>query len=138
MGLIIRKYSQSDPAGSVVSLYRECFDDYCPEKTITDRLTADSCWIAEVDSVPVGFLISNSWYLWSLGVLKEYRKLGIASRLIAEFETSQVSETSTWLHVHRDNPAQKLYFDLGYRVARVAVDHYGGQQDGLVMVKKLQ
>jgi ribosomal protein S18 acetylase RimI-like enzyme len=40
------------------------------------------------------------------------------------------------LHVHEDNPAQKLYFDYGFRVKRIERDYYN-PKNGLFMVRPL-
>ena len=78
-------------------------------------------------------------YLWSLAVDPEYQGRGVGGNLLREvikFYTLRKAE-EIGLHVHRDNPAQKLYFDYGFRVASVAKGWYKPEGDGLYMRREL-
>lgn len=77
-------------------------------------------------------------YLWSLAVLPEFRNRKIASRLLKEviaYYTEKHAKTLS-LSVNVDNPAQKLYFDHGFRTLRVLPRYYG-EASGLRMRRYL-
>lgn len=77
-------------------------------------------------------------YIWSIATDSAYRGKGCATALINHFEkhyTAQGYERS-WLHVKVTNPAQKLYFDLGYRIASFEPNLYGPHDHGLTMRKR--
>jgi len=79
-------------------------------------------------------------YIWSLATDKAWRKKGLASLLLGEID-ERVKEIPNrvigiGLTTHVDNPAQKLYFDHGYRVKNVLDNFYFGA-DGLFMRKEI-
>ena len=73
--------------------------------------------------------------LRSIAVIPERRKQGIGLRLLEQvaehYRTRAVSKII--LHCKVDNPAQKLYFDAGYRVRTRIVNYYAPEGDGLEM-----
>lgn len=77
--------------------------------------------------------------LRSIAVLSAYRKFGIGGELLKEVSDyyRERGFNKITLHVHVDNPAQKLYFDSGYRVTKVLHRWYLSEGDGLEMEKKL-
>ena len=96
--------------------------------------------LAETDEI-VAFVIANiskgQPYIWGMATTEEWRGNGVAKALLSVVDGYYQEKYSLiWLHVDRDNPAQKLYFDCGYRIQGVEKDYYGEQQDGLVMVKR--
>lgn len=78
--------------------------------------------------------------LWSIAVHPSYRGQGFATSMLMEVEKDSraLGARTIRLTVHLDNPAQKLYFDAGYRVVNVARNHYLNEGDGLVMKKILK
>lgn len=91
-------------------------------------------WVAYQESRPIGLLVS--WvergvpYIASIAVLEEFRGRGIASQLIENAERHYGSEYGRIsLQVRADNPAQTLYFRLGYRVS--------GFRKGVVRMEKV-
>lgn len=77
-------------------------------------------------------------FLWSLAVEPHQRGRGDGTFLLGE-----VIHYFEWLHaeqmdltVHVNNPAQKLYFDHGFRAIRVLPRYYG-EASGLRMRRKL-
>ena len=133
----LRRYEDKD-FEAVCELIRENSESFT-EEDIRQAVAHDRTWVAESDNKVIGHLIGITKgmpYIWNICVSPEFRCKGIATRLIYRFEQEFVAPF-LWLHVRPENPAQKLYFDLGYRVTDIARDFYGEQQDGLVMVKRL-
>lgn len=78
-------------------------------------------------------------YLWSLAVDPEYQGRGVGGNLLREvikYYTLAKAEGIS-LHVHPDNPAQKLYFDYGFRVEAIARNWYRAEGNGLYMRRAL-
>jgi ribosomal-protein-alanine N-acetyltransferase len=77
-------------------------------------------------------------YVWSIAVNPQYRGQGIGWSLLNEITDYYrgLGKEHITLTCHVDNPAQKLYYDNGYRVVRV-VQRYYGADNGLFMKKIL-
>lgn len=108
-------------------------------KTHFDR---DEVFIVQWGGPIVGFAIVTERpgaYIWQIAVNPDHREQGLGSRLLKEIEMfyrnagRQVIE----LTCNTENPAQKLYFDHGYRVTRVAQRYYQNEGNGLFMRKIL-
>lgn len=90
----------------------------------------------------IGFAVvasmnSNHPYLWSLAVTKEFQGCGVGGNLLREvIKRYTLSKPEISLHVHPDNPAQKLYFDYGFRVEGIARNWYKNR-NGLFMRRPL-
>lgn len=87
-------------------------------------------------------IVSEKWnqpYIWSLATDNRDRGQGLASSLLKEIEEYErkKGEREINLTTHVNNPAQKLYFDHGYRVKNVIDNYYLGGFDGLLMRKEL-
>lgn len=78
-------------------------------------------------------------YLWQIAVDKKYQRRGIAGNLIRESEgfCKKNGDDSMRLHVHADNPSQRLYFDRGFRVYDIEPNYYGDGTKALMMKKAL-
>lgn len=100
-------------------------------------------WLYEYNGKIVASLVSEvskgSPYIWSVATDPARRGHGLASTLIKEFEKHYTTQghARAWLHVRVDNPAQKLYFDLGYRIASFEPNLYAPHIHGLTMRKRL-
>lgn len=91
----------------------------------------------EIDAYAIVNGRESEPYLWSIATRKEFRGLGIASRLLKEIiEWYRGKATQIELTTNVNNPAQKLYFDHGFRVIRVLPKYYGGAS-GLRMRRML-
>ena len=77
-------------------------------------------------------------YLWSIAVTKYFQGRGVGGNLLREVikKYTLAKEYEILLHVHPDNPAQKLYFDYGFRVESIA-PHWYGNRHGLFMRRPL-
>jgi len=88
----------------------------------------------------IGFALvrtSGNPYIWSIAVDKRFQGRGVGGNLLREIiHRYQPTELEITLHVHEDNPAQKLYFDYGFRVQDVVKDYYR-PKNGLYMVRPL-
>ncbi|MEB3277970.1 MAG: GNAT family N-acetyltransferase [Lyngbya sp.] len=95
----------------------------------------------------------NSWiasrsqqfpYLSNLAVHPEYRRLGVAQQLLSRCESiaTQWGYSQLYLHVlENNNPAKRLYFKAGYRLAEIERNWNSllfGQPKQLLMRKTLQ
>jgi ribosomal protein S18 acetylase RimI-like enzyme len=69
-----------------------------------------------------------------------YRQQGFGKLLMDEAEASlqKVGVRKMRLEVQVDNPAQVLYFKLGYRVTGVKNNYYSNGTTGVSMVKPLK
>jgi ribosomal protein S18 acetylase RimI-like enzyme len=110
----------------------------------TKCVDAGQVWVVTADVKTVGYALCNSVLstgplLRSIAVLREYRGRGLGREMldeIAEYFALNHAEKIT-LHCKVDNPAQKLYFDAGYRVMDRIKDYYAPEGDGLTMEKML-
>lgn len=103
----------------------------------------NNVWVAEEDGKIVGFLLAgergNRGYIETVNIPKSARRRGIASELIkvCEREFQKRGRTEVVLEVHVENPAQLLYFRLGYRVTAFRRHYYKPHCHALTMTKKL-
>jgi ribosomal protein S18 acetylase RimI-like enzyme len=100
-------------------------------------------WLAVDGDFIVGALVGKMKfdipYVHSVSVQKDHRGRGIATELFNTFEEGFKTEATNvgyWLQVKFNNPAQKLYFDLGYRVESVDENFYGPGVHALCMYKR--
>jgi ribosomal protein S18 acetylase RimI-like enzyme len=89
----------------------------------------------------IGFALvrtSGNPYIWSIAVDKGFQRRGVGGNLLREIikKYTLQKDLEITLHVHEDNPAQKLYFDYGFRVKRIERDYYN-PKNGLFMVRPL-
>lgn len=118
------------------------FDDMLMREVFVARVDHDL--IPGIEGTIVGFAIVRSdpagnTYLWSLAVDPAYRGRGVGGNLLREvikyYTLARATEIA--LHVKPDNPAQKLYFDYGFRVQSVIRDWYGKEGNALYMWRAL-
>ena len=141
--MVIRDYKESD-FHSVISVSRQAFEHPDPIEYTQRSIEDGHVWVATEDNEVVGFLISkfkhSTPYVNNVAVLSEYRHKGIAKKLFEKFEefygSLQTPEVKIfWLQVRANNPAQKLYFDWGYRVTGFDEHYYGRNEHALCMYK---
>lgn len=138
---MIRRYHPIDDYAEVLAVYKSSFGPEFTESLLRQRITQNA-WVYEVNGQVVGYvfteILEGEAYLTQVAVLKDYRKAGIATELITRAENYNAPYHDVmWLQVQVDNPSQKLYFDLGYRVTRFEKEVYGPGKDGIRMSKNL-
>lgn len=142
---LVKGYSP-DMFSALFAIEQQCFTppDQFTQARMRAYLKKDLLCTAQVNGVLVGSLLAlptKSIYIASLAVLPGYQGQGIGKRLMLEVERDQ-NPSSLWLHVNATSPAQKFYFDLGYRVTKVVQRFYGSKSTGfysaLVMKKKIR
>ena len=96
--------------------------------------------IAEVNGTPAGYLIAYphelegepETYIGGVGVLPQYRKRGLGTRLMQAVLAEHIS---LWLHVRAGNPAAiAMYRRLGMCELQRLIKFYSNGDDALVMV----
>jgi len=118
-----------------------------PQQTMYDMITVSDVLVARLDPEDdstrtiLGFaIIQNIYqpYIWNIAVDPKWQRRGIAGNMLWEiikrYTLNKDKEIS--LHVDATNPAQKLYFDYGFRVVSVE-ENYFEPNDGLMMVRRL-
>lgn len=114
-----------------------------PRAVFKDMLTVSDVWLDRLSNSIIAFLLvsqrARGSYLWSVAVYPEYRGLGVGSALIetAKEYLKSRGEQRWGLHVHVNNPAQKLYFDQGFRAIRVEPRYFLDDGDGIYMEGEL-
>jgi ribosomal protein S18 acetylase RimI-like enzyme len=121
-----------------------CFqpEERAPQGVFTHQFMNGNIFIVERVGKVVAFaIVSEKYgerYLWAIATDPNFRGRGFAGELLTEIEDWARSEKgrNIALTTHVDNPAQKLYFDKGYRVVKVLSDYYL-TGNGLMMRRKL-
>jgi ribosomal protein S18 acetylase RimI-like enzyme len=97
-------------------------------------------WVAYMGSRVAGYLLAGeSGSIETVNIAKIHRRKGIASKLIAACERDLKARgfKTIKLEVWTENPAQLLYFDLGYRVCGFKRNYYRLHAHAVSMTKKL-
>ncbi|MFQ2313341.1 GNAT family N-acetyltransferase [Aeromonas dhakensis] len=101
--------------------------------------------VAELDGKLLGYALgglgqdrSQGWLL-SLAVLPGARGFGLAERMMLQVEQSLLTLgiERVRLTVDPANPAQRLYFRLGYQQLAEERDYFGQGEDRLLLEKRL-
>ena|ERR1035438_1072892 len=77
-------------------------------------------------------------YMWNIAVDPAYQGRGVGGNLLREIikRYTLAKQKQITLHVNAQNPAQKLYFDYGFRVKSIEKDYFK-PDDGLIMTRLL-
>jgi ribosomal protein S18 acetylase RimI-like enzyme len=100
-------------------------------------------WVAYIGSRVAGYLLageeSGKASIETVNIARVHRRKGIASKLIAACERDLKARTfkTIKLEVWTENPAQLLYFNLGYRVCGFKRNYYRLHAHAISMSKKL-
>lgn len=143
---MIRRATEADiPA--ILALSDVCYPEDRDDPTTPVRqsrvIRNNPTWVIEegggINAVLVSEISENRPYVWSVCTSPAQRGRGYAKTLLEEFEKHYKAEgyTHFWLHVRTENPAQKLYFDCGFRVASFERNLYGVGAHGMVMRKRI-
>jgi len=144
--LTIRTSYTPDDLPRLYEIEKTCFTR-CFRWSKEDFVTAlktDDIWIAEYGGQIAGFIIGevegNIGHVVTVDVDPSFRRRGFGEALMgaAENHYRKKGIKKMSLEVHVDNPAQILYFKLGYRVAGVREKYYANGSMGITMVKPLK
>jgi ribosomal protein S18 acetylase RimI-like enzyme len=144
--MLIRGYKPSD-FKRINDINQLSFDCPQPEMLLQAEADRGHTWVAEEEGIVVGFVVGKiklgNPYVSCIAVAYEHRGKGIATKLLEAFEKDyeglqKPGNKVFWLQVSADNPAQKLYFDLGYRVESIDSNYYGDYKDALCMYKHVK
>ena len=112
-------------------------------KSLLTAAKKNNVWIAEESGKVLGFLLADKefgkGYIDTVDVSPKARGKGISTKLIGLYEAAAKKRglTEVKLEVNTDNPAQILYFKLGYRVVAFRRNYYKLNYHALTMSKKL-
>lgn len=152
--IINRNFKKGDTA-RLVELNNLCFDEkHRPEEELLRRyIGVSDIWLAwtPTNDGPkiIGYALVDpgydSAYLTQIAVHPDFQRRGIAGNLLREvcgyftYKTSGVAGKyrNIRLHVAIDNPAQRLYYNQGFRVFDIAKKFYKDESDALYMKKEL-
>lgn len=148
--MIIRKAEKID-FEQVYAIEEICFIDPYPRKHLEYEFfenPINMILVAEEDNKIIGFnnflITFNSASIVQVAVLPEYRKQGIATKLLKEMENAfpkdkdDVVEFVT-LEVRKSNEAAiKLYEKNGYEGIVDKKHYYADGEDALYMVKRIE
>lgn len=108
-----------------------------------EMVKTSDVFVIQRDGLILGFALltykNDEPYIWSIAVDQKYRNCGLASRMIEEMGSYVRArrETTLTLTVNVNNPAQKVYFDNGFRVTAFSPHYYYSAGDGLLMRRVL-
>jgi ribosomal protein S18 acetylase RimI-like enzyme len=79
-------------------------------------------------------------YIWAIATDPTARGQGFANQVLDEIarHALAIRESRIGLATNVNNPAQKLYFDKGYRVTKHLRDFYGRGDHGLFMERNME
>lgn len=151
MGIIIQSSVKPGEIPALFEIEKECFTPAFrwSKSQLAAELPRCNVWVAileipgpELKTEIVGFLfakIERGPYILTVEVPEQWRGQGIARRLVEACELSfhRRGYKQIRLEVFTDNPAQLMYFKLGYRVNGFRRDFYEEGKHALHMVKKL-
>jgi ribosomal protein S18 acetylase RimI-like enzyme len=133
----VREYSPIDYE-RVMDINKSSHASPSPDWLLLEKLHELKSWVAEINGVVAGFLVATFKqgrpYIYNIAVDENYRDKGCASALIWTFD-NHYKNRAKWLQVDADNPAQTLYYKLGYRIYDIGHDYYGKGKHALAMQK---
>lgn len=126
---------------SCLAIHNESFNgvERAPEGVFRQNYSGGTVftqeWYRGIVSFAIVTMRSGRPYLWTIATSPHARGKGFGQSLLREVSRWAKSMTyaSIELTVKTDNPAQKLYFDEGYRVVSFLRRFYLDDGDGLLM-----
>lgn len=116
----------------LMQINRLCFKGVeCPkEAPFRYEFNRGTVYTVAIAEVIIGYALISRWasgpFLWNIAVIPQYRGLGLGTQLLREIFFVEENEPIE-LTVNVNNPAQKLYFDEGFRAVRVIPKYYGSE-----------
>ena len=147
--MIFRNSLDAEELPALYEIEKECFvEPFLWSRTTFDKsllfaARKKNVWIAEENGRIMGFLLAGKefgkGYIDTVDVAGKARGRGVATKLIGMYEAAAKKRglTEIKLEVNTDNPAQVLYFKLGYRVIGFRRHYYKLHCHALTMGKKL-
>jgi ribosomal-protein-alanine N-acetyltransferase len=94
----------------------------------------------EIDGKIAGYILwlnrKNFYRLYSLAILEEYRKLGLASKLL-DFSLEKLNDKNLQLEVRESNEkAIKLYEKYGFKKVKILKDYYENENGVLMRMER--
>ena len=114
-----------------------------PTRILYNRYEFGDVYVSRLTGIILGFAIvvekNGCPYIFIIAVDSHYRGQSIGTQLLEAIRQTETMRRKDFIElaVKPDNPAQKLYFDAGYRVRAVARGFYGDEGDGLLMRRDL-
>lgn len=141
----IRHGCRPDEIPKLREIERACFEFGVAWnlKQFKENIPTSQVWVCEARHTIVGFLVA--WmdrgvpHIGSVDVASDCRGRGIASALIAECDKyyQQLGYERVTLLVHTENPAQTLYFKLGFRALKLYPNcEYGSKRKNMLLMQK--
>lgn len=148
--IINRNFKKTD-IPRLVELNNLCFDEgeRCSEELLRQHIGASDVWLAWTllkDPTIIGYALVepgiDSAYLAQIAVHPEFQRRGVAGNMLREivghFRYSTGGKyRNVRLHCAIDNPAQRLYYNYGFRVFDIAKSFYKDGGDALYMKRNL-
>jgi len=137
----IREYKEDD-LQDLYELYLDCFyDNPVPFWQFKESVEKGRTYVLDYSGLKafvISFIEDDEPWIWAIGTNQFMRGLGIGNKLLERVEEyyESLNYKRINLFVGQSNPAQKLYFDRGYRIKRVVKDIYK-TEDALKMIKDL-
>lgn len=113
------------------------------KRALTSARKNGFVWVAYIGGRVAGYLLAGEEggkaSIETVNIPKVHRRKGIASKLIAvcERKMKERGYKEIKLEVHVENPAQIVYFNLGYRVSGFKRNYYKIKEHAISMSKKL-
>lgn len=144
--MTIRQGYNPDDLSRLYEIEKVCFTRIFrwSKEDFVDALKTGNVWVLEDENQIAGFAICEMdggiVHVVTVDVDPAFRRKGFGEALMGAAETyyrkKGIKKMS--LEVHVDNPAQMLYFKLGYRVVGVKEGYYANGSMGITMTKQLR
>ena len=140
----IREFERGD-ACQVLELAKLIFPDFDEQDYLKMMVNKNYLFlVATINSEIVGFVnfltIDLKLEIIKIGVKPNFRKLGVATKLIEEMGKYclKLQKSGILLEVNEKNePARNLYSKLGFKEIHVRKKYYNYVDDAIIMVKNL-
>jgi ribosomal-protein-alanine N-acetyltransferase len=144
--LTIRQGYNPEDTARLYEIEKICFSRVFrwSKEDLVDALKTMDVWIGEDEGQIVGYTVCDVEdgvvHIVTLEIAPEFRRKGFGEALMGAAETYYLKKgiKKMKLEVHTDNPAQILYFKLGYRVVGVQEGYYSNGSMAIVMTKTLK
>jgi len=148
--IVIRNSFHAEELPRLYEIETACFPEVMrwEQEKFNNALLQSDVWVADLYDHPspkevTGFLVSkikqHMGYIMSVDIAPDHRRKGIGAKLMyaAEDHYKTLGLKKIFLEVAVDNPAQTLYFKLGYRVTGFRSKYYDDGSSCLVMTKSI-